>query len=256
MLIVTKEEKRKQIEKQLFVNEAYLRYYGRSKEDLIGNKFLSHVPVEQHGEIIRYFASFGPGNPILTSQREAVLPDGERRWQEWTDQAFFDENGQLAGFQSVGRDITERKKAEETLKKSEAALRNSKEDLHRLVCAALMRRENVEIVFSKEDVPAAIGKDIGLCLYRVLQESLKNVIAHSRARICRIFLKGADDNICLTVADDGVGFEPVEVRHKPGLGLSSMRERVQLVHGDFSIKSQTGKGAVINVRVPLAGSGA
>ncbi len=332
----------------LFVNEAYMRYYGGSKEDLIGNKFLSHVPMELHGDILRYFASFGPGSPILTSQREAVLPDGERRWQEWTDRAFFDESGKLAGFQSVGRDITERKKAEETLRKSETALRNSKKDLHRLAgrlifaqeeelcrlsrelhddltqrlavlaieagkleqglskipelsretlqtisgmkdqlikvsedvhnisrqihptilddlglvraieseCAALMRRENIEIIFSKEDVPAAIGKDIGLCLYRVLQESLKNVITHSRARICRIFLKGADDNICLTVTDDGVGFDPVEVRHKPGLGLSSMRERVQLARGDFSIKSQPGKGTVINVRVPLAGSGA
>ncbi len=332
----------------LFVNEAYLRYYGRSKEDLIGNKFLSHIPVGQHGDIIRYFASFGSGSPILTSQREAVFPDGERRWQEWTDQAFFDENGQLAGFQSVGRDITERKKAEETLKQSEAALRYTQKDLQRLAgrlifaqeeelrrlsrelhddltqrlavlaieagklelglsqipepcretfqtisgmkdqlikvsedvhnisrqihptilddlglvraieseCAALMGRENIEIVFSKEDVPVAIDNDIGLCLYRILQESLKNVITHSSAGSCRIILKGADDTICLTVMDDGVGFDPVEVRHKPGLGLSSMRERVQLVHGDFSIKSQTAKGTVINVRVPLAGSGA
>jgi len=332
----------------LFVNEAYMRYYGRSKEDLIGNKFLSSVPVEQHEDIIRYFASFGPGSPILTSEREVVFPDGTRRWHEWTDQAFFNADGRVTGFQSVGRDITERKKAEESLKQSEAALMHTKKDLQRLAgrlifaqeeelrrlsrelhddltqrlavlaieagklekglckipepcrealqtisemknqlikvsedvhnisrqihptilddlglvrateseCAALMGREDIEIVFSKEDVPAAIDNNIGLCLYRVVQEGLKNVMTHSCAKSCRIFLKGADDTICLTVTDDGVGFDPVEVRNKPGLGLSSMRERVQLVQGDFSIESQTGKGTVINVRVPLAGSGA
>lgn len=120
-------------------------------------------------------------------------------------------------------------------------------------CAAVMRRENIEIIFSKEDVPAVIGNDTSLCLYRVLQEGLKNVITHSRAKSCKIVLKGADDTVCLTVTDDGVGFNPVEVRHKPGLGLSSMRERVGLVDGDFSIKSQQGKGTVLNVRVSLTG---
>jgi PAS domain S-box-containing protein len=332
----------------LFVNEAYVRYYGRSKEDLIGSQFLSNIPVELHEDIIRYLASFGPGSPVLTSEREVVFPDGTRGWQEWTDHAFFNADGRVTGFQSVGRDITERRNAEEILKQSETALRNSQRDLQKLAgrlifaqeeelrrlsrelhddltqrlavlaidagkleidlgknpeacpeisqkisqikdqlikvsedvhnisrqihptilddlglvraieseCAAFMRREYIEIDFSKEDVPAAIGNDIGLCLYRVLQESLNNIMTHSRAKSCKIYLKGDKDTICLTVTDDGVGFDPAEVRQKQGLGLSSMRERVQLVHGDLSIKSQTGKGTVINVRVPFTGSGA
>ena len=64
-------------------------------------------------------------------------------------------------------------------------------------CAALMRRENIEIIFSKEDVPVEIGNDIALCLYRVLQESLKNIITHSGAKSCEIFLKGADNTSVL-----------------------------------------------------------
>ena len=116
-----------------------------------------------------------------------------------------------------------------------------------------MRRHPVGIVFRKENVTVEIGNDIALCLYRIIQEGLKNIVAHSGSQSCEIFLKGTDDSICLTVKDDGVGFDPVEVRNKPGLGLSSMRERVQLIQGEFSIKSPPGNGTVINVCVPLSG---
>jgi PAS domain S-box-containing protein len=118
-------------------------------------------------------------------------------------------------------------------------------------CAAIMRRENIEIIFRTKDVPDVIANDIALCLYRVVQEGLRNVIAHSRANNCEIFLKGVDNTLSLAVSDDGVGFDPGEVRQKPGLGLSSMRERAQLIQGDFSIKSQPGQGTLILICVPL-----
>ena len=120
--------------------------------------------------------------------------------------------------------------------------------------AAFMRRNPVEINFRKENVPDAIPDDIALCLYRVVQEGLKNIATHSGAKNCEIFLKGDDHAVCLSVTDGGIGFDPLAVRNMPGLGLSSMRERVQLVQGDFSIRSQPGKGTVINVCVPLNGS--
>jgi two-component system, NarL family, sensor histidine kinase UhpB len=116
-------------------------------------------------------------------------------------------------------------------------------------CAAFMRRNPVEIAFRKENAPV----DIALCLYRVVQEGLKNIATHSGAKKCDIFLKGDDHAVCLTVSDEGIGFDPLEVRKMPGLGLSSMRERVQLIRGDFAIRSQPGKGTEITVCVPLAG---
>ena len=122
-------------------------------------------------------------------------------------------------------------------------------------CAAFMRREDIEITFRTKDVPGVIGKDIALCLYRVVQEGLRNVMAHSRAKNCEISLKSVDETLCLAVSDDGVGFDPGEVRQKPGLGLLSMRERAQLVQGDFSITSQPGQGAVIRICVPLKEGG-
>jgi signal transduction histidine kinase len=120
-------------------------------------------------------------------------------------------------------------------------------------CSILMRRENLEIIFRQKDVPAEIGKDIALCLYRVVQEGLKNFIRHSDAGLAEIFLEGAGDSISLSIRDAGKGFDPVAVRQQRGLGLASMRERVALVGGDFSIESQPGHGTVISVSVPLTG---
>lgn len=118
-------------------------------------------------------------------------------------------------------------------------------------CAALQLRENLEVVFRHENVPDRIPKDISLCLYRVVQEGLKNIVRHSGAARCEVLLRGDAEALSLTIQDQGKGFNREEVRNKPGLGLSSMRERVQLVRGDFGIDSRPGEGTVIQVRVPL-----
>lgn len=122
-------------------------------------------------------------------------------------------------------------------------------------CAALQMRENLVIIFKSEDVPDRIANDISLCFYRIVQEGLRNIISHSGATRCEIFLKTAGDALCLSVRDQGMGFNQAEVRNKPGLGLSSMRERMQLVQGDFAIDSRPGQGTVIRVSVPLHRSG-
>ena len=120
-------------------------------------------------------------------------------------------------------------------------------------CAAFGQRENIEIIFTKENVPDRFPEDVPLCLYRIVQEGLINIINHSGTKKCEILLRGADETIRLVVKDKGVGFNPVEVRKKPGLGLASMRERVQLVKGGFSIDTKPGKGTIIQVSIPLKG---
>ncbi|HEX9113896.1 MAG TPA: ATP-binding protein, partial [Nitrospirota bacterium] len=122
-------------------------------------------------------------------------------------------------------------------------------------CASVMARHPVRITFRKEHVPDKIPDDIALCLYRIIQEGLRNVTAHADARICEIHLRGEDHALSVTLTDDGIGFDPQEARRMPGLGLSSMRERVLLVQGEFAVRSRPGEGAVITVRVPLAGGG-
>jgi signal transduction histidine kinase len=118
-------------------------------------------------------------------------------------------------------------------------------------CAALGKRENIEIIFTNVNVPDSLPDDVPLCLYRIAQEGLNNCLCHSGANRCEVVLKGSGDTIFLAVEDKGAGFNPVEVREKPGLGLSSMRERVQLVGGQFNIDTEPGRGTSIHVSIPL-----
>jgi len=118
-------------------------------------------------------------------------------------------------------------------------------------CVALGQRENIEIIFTNENVPDRLPDDVPLCLYRIVQEGLNNCICHSGSDNCEVMLKGAGDTIFLDIEDTGVGFNTDEVRHKPGLGLSSMRERVQLVGGNIKIDTEPGRGTYIHVNIPL-----
>jgi signal transduction histidine kinase len=88
-------------------------------------------------------------------------------------------------------------------------------------------------------------------VYRVIQESLRNIAKHARAHHVDIFLKQTPHRLLATIEDDGAGFEPQCARHTPGIGLASMRERVQYVKGEFTVRSEPGQGTVIDVSVPL-----
>ena len=105
------------------MNDAYCRYFGRSKEDLVGRSFMELIPEADHQRMRAHLASFTPQHPRGIVEHRVTLATGEIRWQQWTDHALFDAQGRLAEFQSVGRDITERKQAEEALRESEERLR-------------------------------------------------------------------------------------------------------------------------------------
>jgi PAS domain S-box-containing protein len=122
-------------------------------------------------------------------------------------------------------------------------------------CTNFSRREGMDIVFNHENISTVIPKDISLSLYRIIQEGLRNISKHACAGHVSVSLKGINHNVLLSVRDDGIGFDSAEVREKPGLGFSSMRERVRLIHGELSIESQSEKGTLITVRVPLTREG-
>ena len=92
-----------------------------------------------------------------------------------------------------------------------------------------------------------------LMLFRIVQEQVNNVLKHSGARklIIELILEEAENNIELSMIDDGKGFDPERVRNK-GLGLSSIRSRVDLFEGKVTIQSAPGRGCRLNVKVPVA----
>jgi PAS domain S-box-containing protein len=118
-------------------------------------------------------------------------------------------------------------------------------------CKEFSEQQDVEIDFDHTEMPQSMPREISLCLFRVLQETLQNAVKHSGVRRFTVKLHGSDGEVQLTVSDMGVGFDPQDANNRRGLGLISMRERVQLVKGEISIKSRPGGGTTIYARVPL-----
>jgi PAS domain S-box-containing protein len=121
----------------------------------------------------------------------------------------------------------------------------------RSFCRELAEQSKVEIQFSSASIPRALPKEISLCLFRVLQEAAQNAVKHSGVRTFTVDLNGIDDLIELTVSDHGIGFEQQEAFTRTGLGLISMRERLQLVHGHICVRSKPGSGTTIRAQVPI-----
>jgi len=96
-----------------------------------------------------------------------------------------------------------------------------------------------------------LGDGVELAIFRVAQESLTNVTRHARASAVRMTLQVRDDRCVLEVSDDGCGFAPDGVERNK-FGLVGMRERVEMLGGEFSIASAPGEGTALRVRLPAA----
>jgi PAS domain S-box-containing protein len=106
----------------VFVNEAYCRYFNKSRDEIIGKEFIPRILAEDQALVREHFASLTEEHPTAIVTHRILLADGQVRWQRWSDRAIFDENGVLTEYQSVGRDVTEQKQAEEALRTSETSL--------------------------------------------------------------------------------------------------------------------------------------
>jgi PAS domain S-box-containing protein len=120
------------------------------------------------------------------------------------------------------------------------------------LCRELHSTYKVEIAFTCEGIPRDLPKDVGVCLYRVLQEGLQNAIKHSGVREFKVDLIGFEPEARLTISDKGVGFDPTITDKQRGLGLISMRERLRLMNGDFRVDSELGGGTTIRCSVRIA----
>ncbi|MCK8603602.1 hybrid sensor histidine kinase/response regulator [Desulfoferrobacter suflitae] len=108
-----------------FVNQAYCRFFEENAAELVGQKFWHHVPAADQEMFRQYLSGFSPQKSVNTIEHRVVNRRGEIFWQQWNDRAIFNEEGDIIEFQAVGRDITERKVAEQEKQKLEAELRHA-----------------------------------------------------------------------------------------------------------------------------------
>jgi signal transduction histidine kinase len=121
-------------------------------------------------------------------------------------------------------------------------------------CVEFARQQDATIEFTSSGVPTQLPRDASLCLFRVVQEALRNAVKHSGVRHVEAQLQGTATMVALTVRDRGCGFDPDVAKRGHGLGLVSMRERASLVKGSFVVASTPGGGTEIHLRIPMDAS--
>jgi signal transduction histidine kinase len=120
-------------------------------------------------------------------------------------------------------------------------------------CHEFSRQEGVQTWLEVGSAVGSVPAEVAICLYRITQEALRNIRKHSGAREAWVQLSRDHQQVCLCVLDKGSGFDPRQASGKAGLGLVSIRERVQSLHGELSVQTKPNEGTRIEVRIPVRG---
>jgi signal transduction histidine kinase len=118
-------------------------------------------------------------------------------------------------------------------------------------CLTFAEHHKIAISFASDDMPGELRSDVALCLYRVTQESLRNIAQHAGEASVSVRLAASPGEIVLTIDDSGHGFDHASGRRTRGLGLVSMEERLRMVGGTLLVTSRQGSGAHVTARVPF-----
>ena len=118
-------------------------------------------------------------------------------------------------------------------------------------CREVSTTHPVKISFFSVGIPRELPNHISLALYRIVQESLQNVVKHSRATAASVKLAEEEGELVVIVSDNGSGFDPNGEVARRSLGITSMEERVSLIKGTFLIESGKGNGTRVEARVPI-----
>jgi PAS domain S-box-containing protein len=119
-------------------------------------------------------------------------------------------------------------------------------------CMELAGQHGLDVHFLHHNVPRQLPKDVTLCAYRIVQESLRNAVKHSGSKEVTVEMWGNPTAIDVHVSDSGKGFDVDSPKARAGLGLLSMKERLRPLGGELSINSQPKNGTTIKVHIPFS----
>lgn len=138
-----------------YVNDVFCEFFGKTREQLLGKTFIPQMPVEDLERFSKFFMQFDRENPVGHFTHRVIMPDGDIKWLRWTDTAIFDSSGNIIEYQTVGRDITARKKAEEALRQSEEKYRRLIENTN--VIAWEYDTENKKYLYVSQQAERILG---------------------------------------------------------------------------------------------------
>ncbi len=237
--LLVQRTRRRRAELQVRESERSLRLSADKIQDLAGRLIAAQeaerrgIAGELHDDISQRLALLSAEVGLLQSQ----LPDDP----ELLDQA----NRLITQVTDIGAELHRLSRRLHPAWLDQVGLANSL----RQTCGDVADAHRVAVTLEISELPAAIDTDVALCLYRITQEGLHNVIKYSVASNVTVRLTSADGQIRLQIADDGVGFEAG--REGNGIGLISMRERVHFLGGQFHVSSAPREGTRLEVQVPL-----
>ena len=188
------------------------------------------------------------------SQRMAFLQIGLDQFEQSIHGLTPNERNELHNLTAVASEVSS------DLHSMSHQLHPARLDLQGLVaatdsyCKEVTSQHELCIKFVHQDVPGQIPMDVALCLFRIIQEALRNVVKHGNTSDANVELSGQGDWIDLRISDSGTGFNPESAHGKGGLGLISMRERLRLIGGHVVVESEPARGTRIHVRCPLSDS--
>ena len=122
-------------------------------------------------------------------------------------------------------------------------------------CTEFAEQQGIRVDFADENVPRNVPPDTALCLFRIVQEGLRNIKRHSGADRAEVRLEGSGEKLHVSVADRGRGFDVNNRSPRSGIGIHSMEERLRLLGGQLLITSQAMGGTKIDAWIPLRAPG-
>ncbi|MBL8006141.1 MAG: sensor histidine kinase, partial [Ignavibacteria bacterium] len=113
---------------------------------------------------------------------------------------------------------------------------------------------NIKFEFSSDNADDLLSKENEINLFRVIQETINNIMNHSKAKAAKLNISVLENHMLITISDNGTGFN-VNSRKifdaKRGFGLPGIAERIKLMHGELNIESEISKGTTIRIKIPI-----